>query len=96
MKTLGVMEMGSRDGFAIRQQALETLEKSTKTLEVAYELLKQGNETEAKRLRNEARSQRTLSTILMTTADRLMVDPKTVRPRRYSDSFNLPSRMELP
>ena len=88
--------MGSRDGFSIRQQALEALEKSTKTLEVAYELLKQGNETEAKRLRNEARSQRTLSTILMGTAERLMIDHKTVRSPRYADGFNLPGRLELP
>ena len=88
--------MGSRDGFSIRQQALEALEKSTKTLEVACELQKQGNETEAERLRNEARSQRTLSTILMGTADRLMIDHKTVRSQIYPDSFNLRSRMELP
>ena len=88
--------MGSRDGFSIRQRALEALEKSTKTLQVAYELLQQGNETEAKRLRNEARSQRTLSTILMTTADRLTIDHRTVRSQRYPDSFNLPSRVELP
>lgn len=62
--------MGSRAGLNLREQALEALEKSTKMFEVAFELLKQGNRAEAERLRNEARTQRTISTLLMAEANR--------------------------
>ena len=88
--------MESGNGFTIQQQALQALEKSTKTLAVAYELLKQGNEIEGNRLRNEARSQRTISTLLLTKADHQSTGSTGVRSTPYSETFNFPGRAELP
>jgi len=63
--------MRSREGLAIRQLGLATLEKSTKMLEVALTLFKQGNLREAKRLWREARRQRTVSSLIVAEADNL-------------------------
>jgi hypothetical protein len=46
---------------------------------VAIELIKQGNGVEAERLRNEAHTQRTLSTLLMSEANRLERGIKSTR-----------------
>lgn len=67
----GVLIMRSSEGFAIRQEAIEALEKSTKMFEVALELATQGNQAEAERLRKEARTQRTISEFLQTEANNL-------------------------
>lgn len=67
--------MGSREGIQLRRQALQALESSTRMLDVAFDLLKQGNETEAERVRDEARQQRTISTLLMAEANNLDVIP---------------------
>lgn len=53
------------DRTGIRQKALEALQQSTKTLEIAEQLIKVGNLREAERLRDEARRQRNLSVSLM-------------------------------
>ena len=63
--------MGSREGIQLRRQALQALEKSTRMFEVAFDLLKQGNESEAERVRDEARAERTISTLLMAEANNL-------------------------
>ena len=63
--------METRDGLTLRKRALEALKKSTKMLEVAVNLMKQGNRTEAERVRDYARSQRTISTLLMAEANQL-------------------------
>ncbi len=76
--------MGSREGLSLRERALEALEKSTKTLEVAFGLLKQGNQAEADRLRDEARKQRTISTLLMAEANREETNPKIVSSQHYT------------
>jgi hypothetical protein len=60
--------MGSREGLTLQQKALEALRSSTKMLKVASVLRRQGNRTEADRLQNEARAQRTISTLLMAEA----------------------------
>jgi hypothetical protein len=78
--------MGSRDGLTLRKRALEGLERSTKMLEVAVKLLKQGNQVEADRVRNEARTQRTISTLLMAEANKLEIRSN---PIRHSDSAHL-------
>ncbi len=67
--------MGSREGIQLRKQALQALESSTRMLDVAFDLLKQGNESEAERVRDEARHQRTISTMLMAEANNLDVTP---------------------
>jgi len=71
--------MGSRDGLTLREKALEALEKSTKMLQVALDLLTQGNQVEADRVRTEARRQRTISTFLMAEANSLEMSAKTFR-----------------
>jgi hypothetical protein len=53
---------------ALRERAVSTLETSTTMLEVAQSLLKQGNDSEAARLRNEARYKRNESILLMDNA----------------------------
>ena len=63
--------MGTTDGVTLRKRALEALKKSTKMLEVAVTLMKQGNRSEAERVRDYARSQRTISTLLMAEANQL-------------------------
>jgi hypothetical protein len=54
--------------MALRERAVSALETSTTMLEVAQSLFKQGNETEADRLRNEARYKRNESVLLMDQA----------------------------
>jgi hypothetical protein len=60
--------METEDRLAIQQKALEALQQSTKTLEIAEQLVKVGNIKEAERLRDEAREQRNVSVWLMTQA----------------------------
>jgi hypothetical protein len=54
--------------FALRERAVAALQVSTTMLKVAENLLKQGNQTEAARLRNEARYKRNESILLMDQA----------------------------
>ena len=82
--------MGTRDRLTLRERALESLEKSTKMLQVAMELLTQGNQAEATRLRKEARKQRILSTLLMAEANTLEA-PGVLRSQQFSNK----TRQEL-
>ena len=59
------------EGVTLRERAVEALQKSTRMLEVAVRLLKQGNRIEAERVRQQARAQRTISALLMAKANRL-------------------------
>lgn len=63
--------MRGSDGLTLRKRALEALERSTRMLEVAIRLLKQGNRAESERVKGEARTQRTISTLLMVEANNL-------------------------
>ena len=54
--------------LALRERALSSLEVSTTMLTVAQNLLRQGNQREAARLRNEARYKRNESILLMNEA----------------------------
>jgi len=54
--------------LALRERALSALEMSTNMLTVAQNLLQQGNQREAARLRNEARYKRNESILLMDQA----------------------------
>jgi len=56
---------------ALRERALSALEVSTTMLTVAQVLLRQGNQKEAARLRNEARYKRNESILLMNEARRV-------------------------
>jgi len=55
----------------LREQALEELSQSTTMLEVASNLLDQGNRDEAARLNKEARIKRNVSVWLMSKANAL-------------------------
>jgi ribosome maturation protein Sdo1 len=55
----------------LREQAMEALQESTTMLEVARNLLRQGNRTEAQRLEKEARTKRSVSVLLMAKANAL-------------------------
>jgi hypothetical protein len=54
--------------LALRERAVSALEASTTMLQVANDLIKQGNQKEAARLRNEARYKRNESILLMDQA----------------------------
>ena len=54
--------------LALRERAVSALQTSTTMLKVAQTLSKQGNQTEAARLRNEARYKRNESILLMDEA----------------------------
>jgi hypothetical protein len=60
--------MVTDDRLRFKQKALEALRESTKTLEIAEQLLDVGNVKEAERLRDEAREKRNLSMRLMAQA----------------------------
>lgn len=81
--------MASREKLTLREMAVKALENSTKMLKVASELRKQGNQFEADRLRNEARTQRTVSTLLMAEASRLEQD-SIMRSQRDFNTSHLP------
>jgi len=78
--------MGSREGLTLRQKALEALQKSTQMLQVALDLLTQGNQVEAARVQKEARKQRTISTFLMAEANKLEMNLNIVRSEHYPNS----------
>lgn len=63
--------MRSKEGFAVRQLALNALGESIKMFEVACTLIRQGNKKEAFRLWTEARQQRTNSYRIVAEADLL-------------------------
>ena len=78
--------MGSREGLTLREKALEALEKSTKMLQVALDLLTQGNGTEAARVHKEARKQRTISTLLMAEANRVEMNLDIARSSHHPNA----------
>jgi len=78
--------MGSREGLTLREKALEALEKSTKMLQVALDLLTQGNQEESARVHKEARKQRTISTFLMAEANKLETNLNIARASRYPNA----------
>src|SRR5947208_9935061 len=57
--------METEDRGTVQQKALEALQESTRTLEVAEQLVRVGNIKEAERLREKAREQRNVSVWLM-------------------------------
>lgn len=80
--------MGSREGLTLREKALEALERSTGMLKVALDLLTQGNQVEAARVRTEARKQRTISTLLMAEANNLEMRARNLGPQRHPNPSN--------
>ena len=60
--------MVTEDRLKFQERALEALRESTKTLEIAGQLLDVGNVREAERLRDEAREKRNVFMRLMAQA----------------------------
>ena len=58
----------------LREQAMEALQESTTLLEVACNLMEQGNRKEAERLHREAQNKRHVSVLLMAKANALEND----------------------
>ena len=85
-------QKGTRDELTLRKRALEALERSTQMLEIADRLLKQGNRVESDRVWTDARTQRTISTLLMAEANKLEINSQTLRhsgnshPRRQTQA----------
>jgi len=80
--------MGRREGLTLREKALEALERSTEMLQVAVDLFTQGNQLEAIRVREEARKQRTISTLLMAEANSLEMSPYRGRSQQKHNTTN--------
>ena len=66
--------MHDQRSMPLREQAMEALQQSTTMLQVARNLLEQGNREEAQRLQNEARIKRHDSVLLMARANELEKD----------------------
>jgi hypothetical protein len=60
--------MNTHQLIPLRQQARKALQESTTMLQVAGNLLEQGNREEARRLQREARAKRDASVLLMAKA----------------------------
>jgi hypothetical protein len=84
-KTSRGTAMNNELSAPLREQALEALEESTKMLEVACNLLEQGNRKEAKRLQKAARTKRNVSVLLMVKANALENASRSNSESRYYD-----------
>jgi hypothetical protein len=78
------MAMEQELAMALRERAVSALETSTTMLKVAQSLSQQGNESEAARLRAEARYKRNESILLM--------DQAWAVEQRFSNILHFPSR----
>ena len=70
---------------SLREQAMAALRESTTMLEVARNLLKQGNRAEAQRLQREARNKRNVSVLLMAKANALDNASPGIMPSYYHE-----------
>ena len=76
--------MVSKEGLTLHQKALDALRNSTKMLKVAAVLRRQGNKAEADRLQDDARAQRTISTLLMAEAQNRETEARLVKQGLHS------------
>ncbi len=63
--------MNTQPLMPLREQAIQALQESTTMLEVACNLMEQGNRKEADRLHKAARTKRNVSVLLMAKANAL-------------------------
>ena len=84
--------------LALRERALFALEASTNMLTVAQNLLQQGNQREAARLRNEARYKRNESILLLDQARKVEQQSSNVLrfPSRKTAESSVEGRSALP
>ena len=69
----------------LRQLAMQALQDSTTMLEVACNLMEQGNRKEADRLHKAARTKRSVSVLLMAKANALENASRKIPPDYYED-----------
>ena len=77
--------MHNQQSMPLREQAMEALQESTTMLEVASNLLDQGNRIEAERLHKAARNKRNVSVLLMAKANALENESGARAHSRYYD-----------
>ena len=75
--------MHNRESMPLREQAMEALQESTTMLEVACNLMEQGNKKEAERLHKAARTKRNVSVLLMAKANALENESSDKMSSRY-------------
>jgi hypothetical protein len=78
--------MSHQETMPLREQAMEALQESTTMLEVACNLMEQGNRKEAERLHKAARTKRNVSVLLMAKANALEIESGDRMPFRYSET----------
>ena len=78
--------MRHQQTMPLREQAMEALQQSTTLLEVACNLMEQGNRTEAERLHREAQNKRHVSVLLMARANRIEKDFHDSASSDYSEN----------
>jgi len=76
----------NKEPMPLREQAMEALQESTTMLQVANDLLEQGNIKEAERLHNAARTKRNVSVLLMAKANAMENQYRESNSRRYLPS----------
>jgi len=84
-KTVGDTTMNTHELLPLREQAMHALQESTTMLEVACNLMEQGNKKEAERLHKAARTKRNISVLLMAKANAVEAESGDRTPSRYSD-----------
>jgi hypothetical protein len=77
--------MNNQQTEPLREQAMEALQESTIMLEVACNLMEQGNKKEAERLHKAARTKRNISVLLMAKANALENASRKSSPAYYED-----------
>jgi len=82
-KTCGGIVMNNQQSIPLREQAREALQESTTMLEVACNLLEQGNRKEAERLHKEARTKCNVSVLLIAKANALENASRKMPSRYY-------------
>ena len=78
--------MRNQQTMPLREQAMEALQESTTLLEVACNLMEQGNRKEAERLHKEAQNKRHASVLLMAKANAMENGPPGTFSSHFLDS----------
>ena len=79
--------MNTHELMPLREQAMAALQESTTMLEVACNLMEQGNRKEAERLHKAARTKRSVSVLLMAKANALE-NASRKRPSRHYEELS--------
>ena len=79
----------NKQSVPLRAQAMAALQESTTMLQVACDLMEQGNKKEAERLHKAARTKRNVSVLLMAKANALELESgRKTHPHYYETDGN--------